>query len=78
LEDLDKEVTFISTIHCTPTGVLVIVNVVKALVVVLESVKNGALPDPSSFLALTSIFTPAAGIADFTSTVNVNGSIDGS
>ena len=48
------------------------------LVEFTEVEKNGVLPEPSSFLALTSILTPLAGMADVIVTAKLNGSIEGS
>lgn len=61
-----------------PTGVFVILKLFTELLVFIEVEKKGALPEPSSFLALTSILTPLGGIAEVMVTVKLNGSIEGS
>jgi hypothetical protein len=55
----DFEVTVISTMQGTPTGVLVMVKFVKEAVAVLDSVKNGVVED--SGRAFTSIVAPEEG-----------------
>ena len=55
-----------------------IVKLLTGLLLLTEVEKNGALPEPSSFFAVTSIFTPPDGIVDVIVTVKLNGSIEGS
>ena len=64
------EVTVTVVMHTTFVGVPVIVTGVEAFDVVMDCVKKGAEPDPSSFFAETSIVTPCDGIVDVIVTVS--------
>jgi hypothetical protein len=60
--DLDVTVTVV--MQTTLVGVLVIVKLLRALLVLVLVVKNGAAPEPSSFFEFTSMVTPCGGIVE--------------
>ena len=73
MEALVWEVIFTSTRHCTVEGVLVMEKLLTAALVVPELVKKAALPEPSSFLAVISYFTPLGGMAEVMVTLRLKG-----
>jgi hypothetical protein len=69
-DGFDFDVTFTVVIQITPAGVPVIVKLLVALLVLVDVVKNGAAPEPSSFFEFTSIVTPCDGMVEVIVTVS--------
>jgi hypothetical protein len=59
-----RDVTVTVATHTTLTGVLVIVKLLVALLVTRDVLKKSGAPEPSSFLADTTMVTPCGGMAE--------------